>query len=221
MKDQNNSLPLLPSIMLPKPVKCNMFNRTFVSKAVPVFQKNQSNWKKEVVYGSRSRSTSSSWVLLCFILEQSQVSLCNCILVFSVFLSPSLRLSCIDWCSSPSFALKHNLAPLKSILHASIQNIFLVKTTYSFTTPPLPLASFPEIKHKCLCFFAHFSEFNSLGLSLSMPHGHRNSSGDGEEWKQQRKKSPSKGTIQLLRLTTKYDVLKMLLVRLGTKVLQP
>lgn len=120
------------------------------------------------------------------------------------------------------FALIHNLAPLKSILHATIQNIFLVKTIHSFPTPPLPLASFPEIKHKCLGFFAHFSELNPLGLSPLVSRGCRNSSGDGEDKrKQQRKNSPPKDTVQFLRLTTKYDVLKILLVRLGTKVLKP
>lgn len=82
MTDQNNSLPSLPSIMLSKPVKCNMFNRTFVSKAVPVFQKNQSNWKKEVIYGPRNRSTFGS----CFVSFWNRVKFL-CVTAYRSFLS--------------------------------------------------------------------------------------------------------------------------------------
>lgn len=99
---------------------------------------------------------------------------------------------------------------------------------FSWSKPPTP-----SLPLHCLLLLSQRSNTNAfvslhifqnltLWVSLSRcPMGTGTAQEMGKIENNREKKSPSKDAIQLLKLTTKYDVLKMLLVRLGTKVLQP
>lgn len=157
------------------------------------------------------RST-SSWMLPCFILEQNQVSKPFCVTEYWSFV-----------CFCPHYwgshvlidALPH-LASYKTLL---LWNLFYIPLSkiVSWSKPPTPF-----LPLQCLLLLPQKSNTHAL-VSLDVFQNLTLKGSLGVPWVQEqlrRKLLPQKTSVQFLRLITKYDVLKILLVRLGTKVLK-